>query len=76
MGRSLESQMKRARELARKERRERKQEKKAAREAARVGGPDESLATDEQPDEDGAEPGENGAEEVIELKGALEEPSE
>jgi hypothetical protein len=30
MARSVESQMKRARELARKERRERKQEKKAA----------------------------------------------
>jgi hypothetical protein len=42
MGRSVESQMKRARELARKERRERNQEKKAAREAARVGQPDQS----------------------------------
>ena len=36
MGRSVESQLKRARELALKERRERKQQKKAARAAARV----------------------------------------
>jgi hypothetical protein len=42
MARSVESQMKRARELARKERRERKQEKKAARKAARVSQPDQS----------------------------------
>jgi len=74
MGRSLESQMKRARELARKERRERKQEKKAAREAARVGGP-EVLSTDEEPDENGAAPDEDAAEQV-ELEVALEEPSE
>ncbi len=75
MGRSLESQMKRARELARKERRERKQEKKAAREAARVDGPDQALATAEEPDENGVAPDEDGAEEV-ELEGALKETSE
>jgi hypothetical protein len=54
MGRSVESQMKRARELARKERRERKQEKKAAREAARVGQPDQSSPLESTGDVSGA----------------------
>jgi hypothetical protein len=40
VARSLESQLKRARELALKERRERKQEKRAARAAARLTRPD------------------------------------
>jgi len=54
MGRSVESQMKRARELARKDRRERKQEKKAAREAARVCQPDQSSAPESSVDGGGA----------------------
>ena len=69
MARSMESQMKRARELARKERRERKQEKKAAREAARVSQPDESSPSQSSADDSGA------AADVSELVAASDAPT-
>jgi hypothetical protein len=53
MSRSLESQLKRARELALKERRQRKQDKKAARAAARLTAADEPAQHDPEMNHNG-----------------------